>query len=460
MLTVQPIAFIDPLTAFAPLADRPHAVLLDSAASGGGTGRWSYIAVDPYAVVRADAGNDAGDPFDAVRCLLPRLNSAEAVGPAPFRTGLIGFFGYELGRHLERLPTPHPPTGPVPDLLVGAYDTVAAFDRLERRAWVFGSGLPERDPAARRARAARRVEALAQSLGTTPLPEPPPPEPVGLWQADFGPAEHARRVARVIDYIRAGDIFQANLTQRFRTPQPPGLSGFDIYRRLRALAPAPFAAFLNGGDHWLASVSPERFIALDADGCLETRPIKGTRPRHADPAADAAEAAELTVSVKDRAENLMIVDLLRNDLGRVSRIGSVKVPTLCGLESFATVHHLVSVIEGRLRPGLDAVDVLRATFPGGSITGAPKIRAMEIIHELEPARRGPYCGCIAWLGIDCAMDSSIVIRTLIGDGATVTAQAGGGIVSDSDPAAEYQETRVKVAPLLATLGRLGGADVE
>jgi para-aminobenzoate synthetase component 1 len=460
MLTVQPIAFIDPLAAFAPLADRPYAVLLDSAAPGGGTGRWSYIAVDPYAVVRADAGNDAGDPFDAVRRLLPRLDPAEAVGPAPFRTGLIGFFGYELGRWLERLPAPRLPAGAVPDLLVGAYDTVAAFDRLEQRAWVFGSGLPERDPATRRARAERRVQALAQSLGTTPLSDPPPPKAVSLWQADFSPAEHARRVARVIDYIRAGDIFQANLTQRFRTPQPPGVGGFDIYRRLRTLAPAPFAAFLNGGDHWLASVSPERFIALDADGRLETRPIKGTRPRHADPAADAADAAELTASVKDRAENLMIVDLLRNDLGRVSRIGSVKVPTLCGLESFATVHHLVSVIEGRLRPGLDAVDVLRAAFPGGSITGAPKIRAMEIIHELEPARRGPYCGCIAWLGIDGAMDSSIVIRTLIGDGATVTAQAGGGIVSDSDPAAEYQETRIKVAPLLATLGQLGGANVE
>ncbi|WP_430515688.1 anthranilate synthase component I family protein, partial [Inquilinus limosus] len=259
-------------------------------------------------------------------------------------------------------------------------------------------------------------------------------------------------VRRIRDWITAGDIYQANLTQRFLADLPDGLDPFTLHRRLRALSPAPFAAFLDLGEgRWIASASPERFLAVDPAGRVETRPIKGTRPRGVDAAADAVLAVELQASTKDRAENLMIVDLLRNDLSKVCAVGSVRVPALCGLETFPRVHHLVSVVEGRLAPGRGAVDLLRACFPGGSITGAPKIRAMEIIRALEPARRGPYCGSVVHLGFDGSMDSSIIIRTLCGAQGQVAAQAGGGIVYDSDPDAEYDEAMVKVRPLLQAL---------
>ncbi len=264
--------------------------------------------------------------------------------------------------------------------------------------------------------------------------------------------DYLGRVERAIAYIHAGDVFQVNLTQRFVAARPPGLVPFDLYRRLRAANPAPFAAFLNCGPGLaVASASPERFLALDRDGAIEARPIKGTRPRAADPHADAAAARDLAASGKDRAENLMITDLLRNDIGRVAEIGTVTVPVLYGVESFATLHHLVSVVRGRLRHGLGAVDLLRAAFPGGSVTGAPKVRAMEIIDELEPAPRGAYCGAIGWIGADGAMDTSIVIRAVTVTADQVVVQAGGGIVAESDPAAEYAEMMAKAAPALAVL---------
>jgi para-aminobenzoate synthetase component I len=265
--------------------------------------------------------------------------------------------------------------------------------------------------------------------------------------------DYMRRVRRIIEYIHAGDVFQVNFTQRFLAPRPAGLRPFDLYRRLRAINPAPFGAFLQLGESLtVASASPERFLALDRHGRIEARPIKGTRRRSPVPEEDAAIAAELAASGKDRAENLMITDLLRNDIGRVARGGSVRVPALLAVESYATVHHLVSVIEGQLRDGLGPIDLLRATFPGGSITGAPKVRAMEIIDELEPAARGPYCGAIGWIGFDGAMDTSIVIRALTLTPEKVIAQAGGGIVADSDPAAEYAEMMAKVSPALTALG--------
>jgi para-aminobenzoate synthetase component 1 len=251
----------------------------------------------------------------------------------------------------------------------------------------------------------------------------------------------------VIDYIYAGDIYQANLSQRFQTILPEGDSPFALYQRLRRLNPAPFAAYLNFGDIVIASASPERFLQLRG-GWVETRPIKGTRPRGATPVEDKAHARELLASEKDRAENVMIVDLLRNDLSRVCRDHTVTVPELCVLESYATVHHLVSTVVGQLNPGATAIDLLRATFPGGSITGAPKIRAMEIIAALEPTQRGPYCGSIGYVGFDGNIDSSITIRTYAIKNNVVTFQAGGGIVADSDPAAEYEETLTKAGALM------------
>ncbi|MGB8842851.1 MAG: aminodeoxychorismate synthase component I, partial [Aliidongia sp.] len=283
-----------------------------------------------------------------------------------------------------------------------------------------------------------------------PLPTATPSSPVG-WTAEIDPLDYQARIARLLEYIRAGEIYQANFTARHLMPRPPG-SAADLYRSLRRSSPAPFAAYLAcGPDLAVASASPERFLSVDRSGHIETRPIKGTRPRGRDPQEDARLAAELAASGKDRAENLMIADLMRNDIGRVATIGSVAVPSLSAVETFPAVHHLVSVVEASLRPGASLIDLLRATFPGGSITGAPKRRAMALIDEVEVARRGPYCGSIVWLGFDGAMDSSIIIRTLTITPDLVIAQAGGGIVFESDPAAEYEEMMVKIRPLLRAI---------
>jgi para-aminobenzoate synthetase component I len=257
-------------------------------------------------------------------------------------------------------------------------------------------------------------------------------------------------VARVREYIVAGDIFQANLSQRFQAPLAQ--SPFDLYGKLRQRNPAPFAAYLDFGEVVVLSASPERFLLLEENGRqVETRPIKGTRPRGLGPMHDAALGRALAESEKDRAENVMIVDLLRNDLSRVCRPGTVRVPELFALEQHPTVHHLVSTVVGELEPGADAVALLRATFPGGSITGAPKVRAMEIIAELEPTRRGIYCGSVGYLSTSGAMDTSIVIRTYVALEGQVYFQAGGGIVADSDPELEYRETLDKARALIETL---------
>jgi len=257
------------------------------------------------------------------------------------------------------------------------------------------------------------------------------------------------RHERLRAYIAAGDIYQANFTFRYTAPRPHGATLPALHMALRALSPAPFAACIDAGNYGLVSASPERFIRLQADGRVETRPIKGTAARHPDPALDAENAAALLASPKERAENLMITDLLRHDLGQVCAIGSIEVPELFAVESFAQAHHLVSAVTGQLRPGLDAFDLLAATLPGGSITGAPKRRAMQIIDELELGPRGAYCGALAWIGFDGAMDSAIIIRTITATADTLYAQAGGGITWDSASRAEYEEAMLKISPLLA-----------
>ncbi|CAO3433349.1 aminodeoxychorismate synthase component I [Azospirillum endophyticum] len=459
-LLIREIPYRDPVAAFAPWSGQPFATLLHSAAEAGGRGRWSIVAVDPFRTVEARGGSVAvdghavaGDPFTVLEQQLEAHRRPLPPGlPIPFAGGAVGFLGYELGQVLERLPARHGDDTGLPDMAFGLYDTVIVFDEWERRGWILSSGVPEDSPVGRRLRAADRLQSFADALEAAPTVLAPPNSATARWRPEIARDQYCRRVEQVLEYIRAGDIFQANFTGRFLTDRPAGLSVLDLYRRLLALSPAPFAACLSlPGGAGLASVSPERFIRLHANGRMETRPIKGTRPRGATAAEDDALARELEGSVKDRAENLMITDLLRNDIGRVARIGSVKVPALCGVERFASVHHLVSVIEGRLKPGLGPVDLLRATFPGGSITGAPKIRAMEIIDELEEARRGAYCGSVAWIGFDGAMDSSIVIRTLTVTANRIIAQAGGGIVADSDPGREHDEMMVKIRPLLRAL---------
>ncbi len=455
MLQVREIAWRRPEDAFAALADQPVLAWLDSAAAPDARCRYSYLCAQPFRLVEArdgwvttDGSRCRGDPFRAVESDLRRWHIEPGAAPVPFAGGAIGFFGYELGGVLERLPARHADMLRLPDMSVAFYDVVLAFDRQQERCWLLSSGLPEIHPKHRARRATRRAEETLALLDRPPSRRHQPVRPRLSWTPDLDRPDYENRVRRVLDYIRAGDIFQANLTMRHLAPRPPGIAATELYLGLRADAPAPFAAYLGFGSLALLSASPERFLRLDPQGRVETRPIKGTRPRAADPEADRRMQAELLASAKDRAENLMIVDLMRNDLARVAAPGSVTVPALFQAEAFATVHHLVSEIRAQLRPGLGAIDLLRATFPGGSVTGAPKIRAMEIIDELEASRRGPYCGSIAWLGFDGAMDSSIVIRTIVATDALLVAQAGGGIVADSDPAAEYEEMRLKLRPLL------------
>lgn len=456
MLEVCEVPWQDPVTAFMPFAGNPVAALLH----GDGEderGRWSYIAPAPFCTVSVDntlsAAIDgtpiAGDPFQVIKNLLVRYTNAPDAAPAPFHGGAVGFFSYELANAVERLPSPKPgATHPL--VSVGLYDVIAAFDHRDQRAWVMASGFPERELGARKTRAAERTAWLARLMtqGTvTSLPLH-----TSSWVTTQDPMDAERCIGQAIDYIHAGDIFQANITQRFIAEKPPQVSAWQLFRKLRHTLPSPFGAYVSASSQFqVLSASPERFLKVNENGQVETRPIKGTRPRGQTPDQDRSLAERLRDSAKDRAENLMIVDLMRNDLSRVCEVGSIAVPQCNSIETFAQVHHLVSVVTGQLRADKTAVDLLRACFPGGSVTGAPKVRAMEIIHELEPTARGPYCGAIAWLGFDGAMDSSIVIRSLVVNGDEVLAHAGGGIVADSDPKLEYEEAMVKIRPLLSVL---------
>jgi para-aminobenzoate synthetase component 1 len=425
--------------------DCPGLIFLDSALRHDSLGRYSFIAADP--VHRLVTSGDAttidgvpfeGSPFAAVAHLLARYPTEQVPGLPPFQTGLAGQFGYGLRHHVESVPAHARSDHGFPDLELGWYDVVVAVDHRDNRAFVFAGGEQAE---------ARTAWALARLNGQARFPAPDwEIEPTPDLTAD----QHRRAVRRTIDYIEAGDIYQANITQRFQAELPHGFDRLALYDELRRLNPATFAAFIDFGATALLSSSPERFLKLE-NGVIETRPIKGTRPRGPNPALDAALARELQASEKDRAENLMIVDLLRNDVGRVAKLGSVQVPVLIGLETYATVHHLVSVVTAALDDGKSAVDLLRAAFPGGSVTGAPKIRAMEIIAELEPTERGPYCGAIGYLSAGGAMDTNIVIRTMLIDGDRISFQVGGGIVADSDPQAEWEESLTKAKALIQTL---------
>jgi para-aminobenzoate synthetase component 1 len=435
-------------------------VFFDSALPHETLGRYSFIMADPFHRLTADGDRVmldgvavAGDPFAALAELMARYPMATAPHLPPFQGGVAGSFGYGLRHHVERVPRHRRDDQDMPDLLLGAYDLVVAIDHVAGQGWLISSGLPAQGTA-REARAEARI-AWALDLHA----QVPAASAGSSWaiaaRPELSGADYKAMVRKTIDYIEAGDIYQANITQRFRARLHAGIDRLDLYRALRRRNPATFAAFLEFDDMTILSSSPERFLSL-RDGAVETRPIKGTRPRGKNSLEDQALAAELLASEKDRAENLMIVDLLRNDISRVCRMGSVKVPVLWGLESYATVHHLVSVVTGEMLPGKSAVDLLRATFPGGSVTGAPKIRAMEIIAELEPTSRGPYCGAIGYLGFDGSLDSNIVIRTYCVKGDDLSFQVGGGIVADSDPALELEESFTKAKALIETLASGGG----
>jgi para-aminobenzoate synthetase component 1 len=448
---------------FSCFLNDPHPFWLDSSLPGGRMGRFSYMGGNPFSQLKT-YGNTAlveeggrltsfrENPFRLLREMLARFRTEP--GDLPFLAGAVGFFSYDLGRMTEKLPGLAADDLNVPDIWLGFYDRVLVIDHEAHRLYLSATGLPLAGAAAK-AKALADLDELAgriSAAGTAQVDDSwlGPKVSAGEISRCFTEAAYRQAVLKAKEYIAAGDIYQVNVTQRFSAPLKT--TPCRLYRRLRQASPAPFAAYLDCGDDLrLLSSSPERFLLLK-DGQVETRPIKGTRPRGRTAEEDRERRRELLASEKDRAELVMIVDLERNDLGRVCSYGTVRVPELLTLEEYATVFHLVSTVRGTLAPGKDVVDLLKSTFPGGSITGAPKIRAMEIIEELEPVRRGVYTGAIGYLGFDGRADLNIAIRTMVSKGDRVYLQVGGGIVADSDPRLEYEETLHKARAMLKSLG--------
>ena len=412
-------------------------VLLDSADRRNQLGRYSILCAGPLLQIIDD--QPAAQVQQHLRAALQQLGPARWPGDLrlPFGAGLVGYLAYDYGRQLESLPCLARHDIALPDLSFGLYDWSVVSDHQLQRCWLV---CHPQVPSAREQALLRQLDSNAAPRQAFSLCEP--------FAAEQGKAQYAEAFARVQDYIHAGDCYQINLAQRFSSRyQGDPLSA---YCALRERSPTPFSAYLEMAGGTLLSLSPERFIEVQ-NGRVETRPIKGTRPRGSSPQQDQALAEELQRCEKDRAENLMIVDLLRNDLGRSCEPGSIRVPELFSLESYPNVHHLVSSITGRLRSDSDTIDLLMRACPGGSITGAPKIRAMQIIEELEPVRRSLYCGSVGYLGCEGQMDFNIAIRSLVCHEGSIYCWGGGGVVADSELDAEYQETLTKVGNLLDAL---------
>ncbi|NHN88820.1 anthranilate synthase component I family protein [Acetobacter sp. LMG 1627] len=434
---VTELPWIDPWTALSAWKDAPWLAFLDSGgAPDGERSRWSFLCVNPQEtlVVRGDhirrnGQSVAGDAWEHLRDMQRRLPDKGKTG-LPFAGGLVGLASYGAGMTLETVQSRHHTK--TPDLIAASYDAVLAFDRYEKRCFRVGNfSMPS---------TMKPVRASA---------------PNRAFQPDMSREEWIAAVREIIRLIGEGDIFQANLTLRWHAEVPPPFDELATYAALRQGSPAPFGAYLRCAGEVpfsLMSASVERFLSLSPDGVVETRPIKGTAQAGNTTEEDARFAEALGRDAKENAENLMITDLMRNDIGRVCEVGSVSVPQLCAVERFAHVHHLVSCVRGKLRDGLDAIDLLRATLPPGSVTGAPKKRAMEIIDHIERSARGAYCGSVFRIGRDGAMDSSVVIRSVERCGNRLTIGTGGGITWPSDPEREYDEMRLKVAALLGVFG--------
>ena len=456
----------------------PYCLFLDSAARHDAHfGRYSFLAAEPFAMMRSSSPT-AGESWDYLDRTLRAYRTPRIRDLPPFQAGLAGLLSYELAGTLEAVPRAAVDEFQLPATALFAYDTVLAIDHWQDAAWIVSQGFPEVDLAARGERSRRRADYFEKLFVRAELPASEGPfHPVDCYEVDrhvdasidlaagqliahplmdrghsvfsnFSQDAYLAMIRRAVEYIYDGDLFQVNLAQRLLAPKL--LSPVEFYERLRTRNPAPFAAYLDLGDEQILSASPERFLRLQGD-LVETRPIKGTRRRVRSPEVDLFTADDLRASEKDVAENIMIVDLLRNDLSRVCLDDSVRVQQLCGVENYQFVQHLVSVIHGQLSPTSTAVDLVRATFPGGSITGAPKVRAMEIIAELEPTVRGPYCGSLAYFGFDGSMDSNILIRTVTSARGWWQFPVGGGIVAQSDPLHEYQETWHKAAGILQSV---------
>ena len=457
---------LSPLDAFEIFKDRRFSFFLDSGMDPRKLGRYSFIGSDPFMVLESRGDNITishdtetksltGNPFDVLDNLLAIYRLDSKSSPVPFTGGAVGYLSYDLCHFIEKLPGNAIDDLRLPECYMGFYDVILAFDNLEGKAYIISTGFPELKGAERMGRAVERLNELknrltdisASSSGAASVTVSSLKERAVL-KGGFTHQEYLDAVKKARQYIIDGDIFEVNLSQRFEAEL--NITPYELYRRLRLINPAPFACYLNFDEVAVVSASPERFLRLQGDR-VETRPVKGTRQRGANPQQDETLADELLNSPKDRAENIMIVDLERSDLGRVCRYGSVKVTELAILEVFPTVFHLTSTVVGRLNEGKKAIDLLRAVFPGGSITGAPKVRAMEIIDELEPTRRSVYTGGVGYIGFDGDLDLNIAIRTFLVKGGKAYFQVGGAVVYDSDPEAEYQETLHKAKALVDSL---------
>jgi len=439
-------------------ADLPYLALLDSALPHPVLGRFSYLAADPFLVLRSKgtsmelvSGDGTqhleGDPFAVLQSLLRQYRLKSVHDLPPFQGGAIGHFAYELSHHLEHLPRNAADDLGLPEMAVAFYDWLIAWDHATNSVWAIVTGLPDGDSR----QAQERLSWIEERLQNAPLTSTSQALSIAAsnLRSNFTRAQYIEAVKAVKEYLYQGDVYQVNISQRFEASISS--SPWDLYLRLRRVNPAPFAAYLRYPEVAVLSASPEEFLRLE-NGVVTTRPMKGTRPRGKDTEDDRRLAAELLASEKDHAENLMIVDLMRNDLGKVCEIGSVQVPEMFIVEKYAKVFQMVSTVQGKLRPSLDAVDLLRACFPGGSVTGAPKIRAMEIIDELEPTQRSVYCGAIGYIGFDGTMRTAVPIRIMLVKDNHVYFQVGGGIVADSDPDAEYEETMDKARGSMEALG--------
>jgi len=456
---------------FEAFAPRPFSFYLDSGMDPQKLGRYSFMGSDPFLVLRSkgdaitlikDGVEEVkrGNPFDVLGELLEAYSLDGNKAGIPFTGGAVGYFSYDLCHFIERLPTNAVDDLQLPECYLGFYDAIVAFDHKENKAYLVSTGFPELEEGKRQRLAEERLNELRSLVLLSPplheIKETASGKGIVL-KANFSHEGYLKAVATAREYICAGDIFQVNLSQRLEVDV--NTTPYELYKRLRKINPAPFASYFNFDGVSIVGASPERFLKIRGDW-VETRPIKGTKPRGKTPEEDKALAESLLKSAKDRAENIMIVDLERNDIGRVCRYGTVKVTELAILETYPTVFHLTSTVVGQLREGKSRIDLLKATFPGGSITGAPKVRAMEIIDELEPTRRSVYTGSLGYLSFGGDMDLDIVIRTIIVKDGRAYFQVGGAIVYDSEPEAEYIETLDKGKALIQALSLSPQGNVE
>ena len=470
---------IDIQVALQRLSSLPGCLLLESVQPVGTIdrkplGRYSFVMADPFKSVVVPVG--APDPLTEIQSLLEEYATETIDGLPPMQGGVAGMFSYDLNRSFEKIGVAAHDEFELPAIVVGVYDVVIAWDHFENKTWLISQGFPETEPAAREKRAGERSDFFESLLfGDTDVAEhestncPAPAKDLAAknlapqfscshptldqLMSDFSADDYVAAVQKCIDYILAGDVFQVNLSQRLLHPVTS--DSVTLYRRLRACNPAPFSCYfdmskISGTAAQIVSASPERLVSV-RQRKVETRPIKGTRPRTGQPMVDIRAKEHLLASQKDRAENVMIVDLMRNDLASVCEDDSICVTQLCQAESYQSVLHLVSAVEGELKPGVSLCDLLAAVFPGGSITGAPKIRAMEIIAELEPTSRGAYCGSVGYLGFGGTADLNILIRTITASKGWWQVPVGGGVVVQSDAVAEHEETWIKAASMLQAM---------